>query len=107
MPTVTYVEINGTRHTVEAENDLSLMEVALNSSVPGIDGDCGGAAACGTCHIYIDAAWIDKTGPAADGIEKDMLEFAEHSNESSRLACQVKLSEELNGLVVHLPLAQH
>jgi 2Fe-2S ferredoxin len=104
---VTYVQVDGTRHAVQAENDISLMETALNNSIPGIDGDCGGAAACGTCHIYIDDAWIDKTGHACDGIEKDMLEFAEQSGETSRLACQVKMTDELDGLIVRLPLAQH
>ena len=107
MPKVTYVQFDGTQHVVEAENDISLMETALNNSIPGIDGDCGGALACGTCHIYIDDSWIDKTGRAGDGIEKDMLEFAEQSGETSRLACQVKMTDALNGLIVRLPLAQH
>ena len=103
MTKVNYIEASGRAHTVEAENGISAMEAAVKNGVPGIDGDCGGAAACATCHIYVDPEWLAKTGPAADGLEKSMLEFAEDVNERSRLACQITLNDTLDGLVLRLP----
>lgn len=107
MTRVNYVEANGKVHAVEAEAGISAMEAAVKNAVPGIDGDCGGAAACATCHIYVDPEWLAKTGPAADGLEKSMLEFAEDVRETSRLACQIKLDDTLDGLVLKLPEKQH
>jgi ferredoxin, 2Fe-2S len=105
MPSVTYIENNGTEHKVEVSNGLSLMEGAINNLVPGIDADCGGACACATCHIYIPEEWQSKTGSKTD-MEETMLDFAEGVADNSRLACQIKISEELDGLVVKLPEAQ-
>jgi 2Fe-2S ferredoxin len=107
MTTVRYIEANGTEHTVDAENGISAMEAAVKNNVPGIDGDCGGAAACATCHVYVDPEWLDKTGPAQEGLEKSMLEFAEDVRDTSRLACQISLSATLDGLKLHLPDRQH
>jgi 2Fe-2S ferredoxin len=107
MPLVKYIEADGTEYAVEAEAGISAMEAAVRNSVPGIDGDCGGAAACATCHVYVDDAWIAKTGRAEDGMEKDMLDFAEDVRENSRLACQIKLDDALDGLVLKLPEKQH
>lgn len=107
MPLIKYIEANGTEYAVEAESGISAMEAAVKNSVPGIDGDCGGAAACATCHVYVDPDWIGKTGPAAEGLEKSMLEFAEDVHENSRLACQITISDNLNGLVLRLPEKQH
>lgn len=107
MTTIRYIETNGTEYAVNAENGISAMEAAVKNSVPGIDGDCGGAAACATCHVYVDPEWIGKTGPAAEGLEKSMLEFAEDVHENSRLACQITISESLDGLVLRLPEKQH
>ena len=107
MTKVNYVEASGTVHAVEAEAGITAMEAAVKNGVPGIDGDCGGAAACATCHVYVDPAWIAKTGPAGEGLEKSMLEFAEDVNEASRLACQITLSDALDGLVLRLPDRQH
>jgi 2Fe-2S ferredoxin len=107
MTVVRYIEANGTEHAVEAENGISAMEAAVKHGVPGIDGDCGGAAACATCHVYVDPEWLAKTGSAADGLEKSMLEFAEDVRETSRLACQIKVTGELDGLVLRLPDRQH
>ena len=105
MPKVTYIEQNGTEHVVEVENGLSLMEGAVNNLVPGIDADCGGACACATCHIYIDPGWTKKTGEKTD-MEETMLDFAEGLQETSRLACQIKVSDDLDGLIVRLPESQ-
>lgn len=107
MPTIRYVQTDGKEYAVKVESGISAMEAAVKNSVPGIDGDCGGAAACATCHVYVDPAWIAKTGIAEDGMEKSMLEFAEDVRDNSRLACQIKLTDELDGLVLKLPEKQH
>lgn len=106
MAKITFVEHNGTKHEVEAENGLSVMEAATNNLVPGIDADCGGACACATCHVYVEEGFLPKTGTAND-MEETMLDFAEDRKETSRLSCQIKVSDELDGLVVHLPESQH
>jgi 2Fe-2S ferredoxin len=108
MPKVTYIAADGTEHVVDVASGLSAMEGAVQNLVPGIDADCGGMAACGTCHVYVDAAWIDRTGPASPGIESDMLSLTDDSeNNNSRLACQIRITEELDGLVLRMPAAQH
>uniref|UniRef100_UPI003529FEE4 2Fe-2S iron-sulfur cluster-binding protein n=1 Tax=Salmonella sp. M277 TaxID=3240303 RepID=UPI003529FEE4 len=75
--------------------------------IPGIDGDCGGAAACGTCHVFVDPVWIAKTGTPASSVEKEMLELTDNVAANSRLSCQIKLTPELDGLVLRMPLGQH
>lgn len=105
MPKITYVEQNGAKHEVDVAPGLSLMEGAVNNLVPGIDADCGGACACATCHIYVEPEWTDKTGAKTD-MEETMLDFAEGVQDTSRLACQIKVSDDLDGLVVRLPEAQ-
>jgi len=107
MTTINYVEPDGQTITVSVENGISAMEAAVRNNVPGIDGDCGGAAACATCHVYVDPAWIAKTGTAASDMEKSMLEFAEEVQENSRLACQISITDELDGLILKLPEKQH
>ena len=107
MPLVKYVEANGTEYVVDADTGISAMEAAVRNGIPGIDGDCGGAAACATCHVYVDEGWIAKTGRAAEGLEQSMLEFAEDVRDNSRLACQITLDDRLDGLVLKLPEKQH
>jgi len=107
MTTINYVEPDGQTITVSVENGISAMEAAVRNNVPGIDGDCGGAAACATCHVYVDPAWIAKTGTAASDMEKSMLEFAEEVQDNSRLACQISITDDLDGLVLKLPEKQH
>jgi 2Fe-2S ferredoxin len=106
MPKVTFIEHNGTAHTVEAEAGLSLMRAAVDNNVPGIDADCGGECACATCHVYVDAAWLGRTGDKSD-MENSMLGFAAVTQDNSRLSCQITVSEALDGLVVSLPEGQH
>lgn len=106
MPHVIFIEDNGTEHKIEGEEGLSVMEAAINNMVPGIDGDCGGACACATCHVFVDPEWVSKLAPQ-DDMEKSMLEFAEGVVDTSRLACQIKLSDTLDGLIVRLPESQH
>ncbi len=106
MPKVTFIAHSGTRHTVDAEAGLSLMRAAIDNNVPGIDGDCGGQCACATCHVFIDAPWAAKTG-ARTGREDEMLNFAAELADSSRLACQVEVTADMDGLEVRMPEGQH
>ena len=106
MAKITYVEHNGTEHAIDVKNGLSVMEGAVKNNIPGIDADCGGACACATCHVYVDAAFTEKVGkPSA--MEQSMLDFAENVEENSRLSCQIKVSDDLDGLVVRMPESQH
>lgn len=106
MIKVTYIDVEGTARTIEAEEGSDLMDVAVDNLVPGIDGDCGGVAACATCHVHVDPAWLNKLPPMEEE-EDAMLELADDRNESSRLACQIKASPELDGLILHTPVGQH
>ena len=105
MTKVTYIEFNGTEHVVDLAPGLSLMQGALANNVRGIIGDCGGACSCATCHCYVDPAWLDKVGEKGD-IEESLLEEVMDGQPNSRLSCQIKVSEELDGLVVRLPAKQ-
>lgn len=105
MAKITYIENSGKAHELEVENGLSVMEGAVNNLVPGIDADCGGACACATCHCYVDEEWLARTGNMGD-MEETMLDFAEGREPNSRLSCQIKVSADLDGLVVKLPESQ-
>ncbi len=106
MPGITYIEHDGKKHEIEIPVGVSVMQAAVSNGVPGIDGDCGGECACGTCHVYVDDAWLGKLG-SIDDAEASMLSFADGAQPNSRLACQIKMSSELDGLVVGLPEGQH
>src|SRR6476620_3629295 len=105
MPEVTYIEFDGTEHRVEVPAGTSVMRGAVDNNVPGIDADCGGACACATCHVYVEAGWLEKTG-ARNPMEEDMLDFAFDVREESRLSCQIKVSDTLDGLRVRVPEKQ-
>ena len=105
MPKITYIEHDGTTHTVDAEIGATVMETALKHSVTGIVAECGGSCTCATCMVYVDEAWIEKVGKRNDE-EEDQLDFAFDVKPNSRLACQIKVTEELDGLVVHTPAYQ-
>ncbi|SMO50327.1 2Fe-2S iron-sulfur cluster-binding protein [Paracoccus laeviglucosivorans] len=106
MAKITYIEHNGTPHEIDVKPGMTVMEGARDNGVPGIDADCGGACACSTCHVYVAAEWIDRL-PAKDPMEEDMLDFAYQPDPArSRLTCQLKVTQELDGLVVHLPERQ-
>src|SRR3954470_1046921 len=108
MPRITYIEHNGTEHTVEVPVGKSVMQGAIENNIPGIDADCGGECACATCHVYVDEAWLEKVGtPAAGSQEASMLSFAALAQPNSRLSCQITASEALDGLIVRLPEGQH
>lgn len=106
MAKITYIEHNGTSHTVEAVVGESVMRGAVDNNVPGIDADCGGECACATCHVYVDPAWTAKTGSRTE-MEESMLSFANATAENSRLSCQIVVTPELDGLVVRMPDGQH
>lgn len=106
MAKITYIEHNGTEHVVEVANGLTVMEGARDNNIPGIDADCGGACACSTCHVYVHPDWVEKLAPRED-MEEDMLDFAfEPDAVRSRLTCQIKVSDALDGLVVQMPEKQ-
>ncbi|ASJ73961.1 2Fe-2S iron-sulfur cluster-binding protein [Granulosicoccus antarcticus] len=106
MAKITYIEFGGVEHVVDVPNGQTVMEGARDNGIPGIDAECGGACACSTCHVYVDSAWVDKL-PAKEGMEEDMLDFAfEPDPVRSRLTCQVKVSELLDGLIVQMPERQ-
>lgn len=105
MPKITFIEPDGTQHVAETEVDVSVMKAAIGNMVPGIDADCGGACACATCHVYVDTAWISRTG-MPDEMEQAMLEYVSEPRGGSRLSCQIAVTEEMDGLVVRLPKQQ-
>lgn len=105
MSKITYIAIDGARFEVDAQNGSTVMENALRNSVPGIEAECGGACACATCHVYVDEEWTDRVGPP-EAMEEDMLDFAWEPQPNSRLSCQIVMSDELDGLVVHVPERQ-
>ena len=106
MAKITYIEHNGTEHVVEVANGLTVMEGARDNNIPGIEADCGGACACSTCHVYVDPSWVEKL-PAKDDMEEDMLDFAYQPDPArSRLTCQLKVTDALDGLVVQMPEKQ-
>lgn len=106
MAKITYVEHNGREHVVEVPNGLTVMEGARDNGIPGIEADCGGACACSTCHVYVDPAWVDRL-PPKDHMESDMLDFAWRPDPvRSRLTCQIKVTDALDGLRVQMPEKQ-
>jgi ferredoxin, 2Fe-2S len=105
MPKITFIDIEGAVRTVEGEVGSTVMEAAIKNGVPGIEAECGGACACSTCHVYIEEAWREKVGEPSP-MEEDMLDFAYEVRSNSRLSCQIKIREELDGLTVRTPERQ-
>jgi ferredoxin, 2Fe-2S len=105
MASITFIAFDGTRFEVEAENGSTVMENAIKNAVPGIEAECGGACACATCHVYVDAEWTGVVGEPSP-MEEDMLDFAYDVRPNSRLSCQIKVADELDGLVVSVPERQ-
>jgi 2Fe-2S ferredoxin len=105
MPKITYIAVDGSSRTVDAEIGATVMETAIKHGVPGIEAECGGACACATCHVYVDEAWTAVVGEPSP-MEEDMLDFGYDIRPNSRLSCQIKVSEALDGLVVRTPERQ-
>lgn len=99
---VTYVQPKGDRRTLEAKPKQTIMEVAVRNNVRGILAECGGSCACATCHVHIDPEWLAKVPPAKRD-EQETLLLADNVTPASRLSCQIKMTPELDGIVVHLP----
>ena len=106
MAKIKYIEHNGKEHVVDVKPGMSVMEGAVKNLIPGIDADCGGACACATCHVYVKEDWLAKTGERS-AMEESMLDFAEAVTDNSRLSCQIKVTDALDGLVVTMPESQH
>jgi 2Fe-2S ferredoxin len=102
MVKINYVDFEGNTRTVEAEPGATVMETAIRNAIPGIEAECGGACACATCHVYVDEAWSEKVG-GPEAMEEDMLDFAFAVKPTSRLSCQIRLTQEMDGLTVHTP----
>jgi 2Fe-2S ferredoxin len=105
MARITYIEFNGQEHVVHAPSGSSVMEGAKNNGISGIDADCGGACSCGTCHVYVDPAWLSRVGGRTP-LEEATIDFASNVEPNSRLSCQIKVTSDLDGLVVRLPESQ-
>jgi 2Fe-2S ferredoxin len=105
MAKITYIDAGGVVRTVDGDIGSTVMETAIKNGVPGIEAECGGACACSTCHVYVDEAWREKTGEPSP-MEEDMLDFAFDVKPNSRLSCQIKVTEALDGLVVTTPERQ-
>jgi 2Fe-2S ferredoxin len=105
MPLITYVTHHGTAHTADVPSGKTLMEAAVKIGLEGIDAECGGCCTCATCRIDVDPAWAERVKPPFPE-ELEMLQFAPGTGPRSRLACQVRVSDELDGLIVHVPETQ-
>jgi len=105
MVKITYVQPDGSEQAVEAQPGVTVMEAAKLNLVPGIEAECGGACACATCHVYVDDAWRERVGKPSD-MEEDMLDFAFDVRDESRLSCQIKVTPELDGLILRVPAKQ-
>jgi 2Fe-2S ferredoxin len=105
MPKITFIEHDGAVHTVEADIDSSVMETALRNDVASIVAECGGGCTCATCLVHVDEAWFARVGPPS-AEEEDMLDGAFEVKPTSRLSCQIKVTAELDGLIVRTPAYQ-
>ena len=105
MPKINFKDHSGSVRTIDAELGSTVMETAIRNNIPGIEAECGGACACATCHVYVDEAWREKVGEPSP-MEEDMLDFGYDVRPNSRLSCQIKVTAELDGLVVTTPEKQ-
>ena len=105
MAKITFIQPDGKSQSVTAESGMTVMEAAKKNLIAGIEAECGGACACATCHVYVDPEWQAKTGKP-ESMEEDMLDFAFDVRDSSRLSCQIKVSDGLDGLRVRVPEKQ-
>jgi ferredoxin, 2Fe-2S len=106
MAKIIFEEPGGNEHAVEIASGLSIMEGAVRNLVAGIDADCGGACSCATCMVHVRPGWQDRL-PPKDSAEAAMLEFCPHADDTSRLSCQIKVTDSLDGLRVRVPESQH
>lgn len=102
MVNILFIEHDGTEHPIAVDIGSSVMQAAVSNGVPGIDADCGGSCSCATCHVYVDAQWLDKLD-AMNPAEEAMLSLSTDRQANSRLSCQLPVTEKLDGLVVTTP----
>lgn len=105
MANINFITHDNQTFKVEGEDGATVMETAIKNAVPGIEAECGGACACATCHVYVADNWVEKVG-SPEPMEEDMLDFAYDVRPSSRLSCQIRISDELDGLTVNIPERQ-
>jgi 2Fe-2S ferredoxin len=105
MAKINFVDHSGETRSIDAEIGSTVMEAAIRNAIPGIEAECGGACACATCHVYVDEAWQERVG-APTPMEEDMLDFGYDIKPNSRLSCQIKITDTLDGLVVITPERQ-
>ena len=105
MVTVTYFDSAGERYDRQGRVGDSVMETAVVNGVPGIEAICGGSCVCGTCHVYVEEEWLARLKPP-EFMESALLDASAHVRANSRLGCQIRLSEALNGITVHIPAEQ-
>jgi 2Fe-2S ferredoxin len=105
MPQITFIQHNGSKQVVDADNDQSLMQAALAAGVPGIVAECTGSCSCATCHVYVDKEWGEITGSPSEA-EEDMLDFAVDVRDNSRLSCQIQLTDAMDGMTIRVPARQ-
>ena len=105
MAKINFVDHSGETRTIDVENGATVMEAAIRNAIPGIEAECGGACACATCHVYVDEGWLATVGGPSP-MEEDMLDFGYDVKSNSRLSCQIKVTPEIDGLVVRVPERQ-
>lgn len=105
MPLLLCTEYDGAVHRIQADSGLTVMQAILEANIAGMLGDCGGSCSCGTCHAYIDPAWLARL-PPPDQTEVGMLEYIIDPLPNSRLTCQLRLTDKLDGLTLRLPHTQ-
>jgi 2Fe-2S ferredoxin len=105
MVKITFIDADGTSRTVEAELGATVIESAIKNTIPEIEAECGSACACATCHVYVEENWREKTGEAST-LEEDMMDFGFDIRPNSRLPCQIRVMDELDGLTVRTPSRQ-
>lgn len=106
MPNVTYIAHDGESHSVDLPEGVSAMAGAVDNGIPGILGDCGGSCSCATCHVMVAPEWQSAVGPAAHE-ETELLSGRDDATQASRLACQIRITAALDGLVLHMPAEQY
>lgn len=102
MGSLTFIEHNGNQHQVDIEKGKSVMQLAMDNGVPGIDADCGGACACGTCHVIVDKEWLSVIS-SANHEENQMLDMTPEKAETSRLSCQIPATDAMDGMLINIP----
>lgn len=106
MPVVHFITLDGTTQEVEVSGGTSLMQAAKDNEIEGIEGECGGACACATCHCYLEEGWADRVDPPSS-MEQGMLECVIDPEPNSRLGCQIPMNDALDGITVRIPKSQY